>query len=151
MKNSPRPVFIFHQTLQLALCIRAGSVFLASANPRFVWVKWDSSLQTTRFHCYRVQWRRTLHHSSRRLALHMMILGLCAAAWPLKPISWSSWRTVIVLTLLPEAVWNSVMSVATEDRRFLRASAHGGPVLWACVAYHFVDEPLLLLDVSTSQ
>ena len=30
-------------------------------------------------------------------------------------------QTVIVLKLLPEAVWNSVLSVATEDRRFLRA------------------------------
>jgi hypothetical protein len=31
-------------------------------------------------------------------------------------------RTVIVLMLLPEAVWNLVVSVATEDRRFLRAT-----------------------------
>ena len=53
----------------------------------------------------------------------MVILGLCAAAWPWKPISWCSRQTVIVLTLLPEAVWNSVASVATEDRRFLRTSA----------------------------
>ena len=30
-------------------------------------------------------------------------------------------------------------------------SAHGGPVLCVCVVYHFVAEPLLLLDVSTSQ
>ncbi|KAK6313824.1 hypothetical protein J4Q44_G00152830 [Coregonus suidteri] len=27
-------------------------------------VKRDSSLQRTRFHCSRVQWRRALHHSS---------------------------------------------------------------------------------------
>jgi hypothetical protein len=32
-----------------------------------------------------------------------------------------------VLTLLPEAVWNSAVSVATED----------DPVLLACVAYNF--------------
>jgi hypothetical protein len=56
----------------------------------------------------------------------MVILGLCAAAWPWKPISWSSRRTVLVLTVLvlmflPEAVWNSVVSVATGNRRFLRA------------------------------
>jgi hypothetical protein len=50
-----------------------------------------------------------------------VILGLCAAAWPLKPISWSSRRTVIVLPLLPKAVWNSVVSVATEDRLFVHA------------------------------
>ena len=86
----------------------------------------------------------------------MLILGLCAAALPWKPISWSSQQTLIVLMLLPEAVWNSVVSVATEARRFLlffkkkgfyllllflRASALCGPVLlclalrgWAVVA-----------------
>uniref|UniRef100_A0A4W5MM73 Family with sequence similarity 180 member A n=1 Tax=Hucho hucho TaxID=62062 RepID=A0A4W5MM73_9TELE len=39
-------------------------------------VKRDSSLQRTRFYCSRVQWRQALHHSSRRLALRMVILGL---------------------------------------------------------------------------
>jgi hypothetical protein len=106
-------------------------------------VKRDSSLQRKCFHCSRVQWRWALYHSSRRFTLHMLILGLCAAARPWKPISRSSRWTVIVLTLLPEAVWNSVVSVAT--------SASVSPVLWACVAYYFAAEPLLLLDVSTSQ
>ena len=36
MKHSPRPLFFLHQTLQLALCIWAGSVLLASAKPRLV-------------------------------------------------------------------------------------------------------------------
>ena len=36
---------------------------------------------------------------------------------------------VLVLTLLPEAVWNSVVGVATEDRPFLHTSALDGPVL----------------------
>jgi hypothetical protein len=75
---------------------------------------------------------------------------LYAAARPRKPISRNSRQTVIVLTLLPEAVWNSVVRV-TNYFYTLRASALGGHVLWACVAYHFVTEPLLLLDVSTSQ
>ena len=49
MKNSHRPLFLLHQTLQLALCIGAGSVFLASAQPRFIdrdgqMMKCDSSL-----------------------------------------------------------------------------------------------------------
>jgi hypothetical protein len=92
----------------------------------------DSSLQRTHFHCSRVQWWRALHHSSRRLALGMVILGLCAAARPWKPISWSSWRIVIVLTLLLKVVWNSVVNVAA--------------ILWSCVAYYFAAEPLLLLD-----
>ena len=36
MLNSPRPLFLLHQTLQLALCIRVCSILLASAKPRFV-------------------------------------------------------------------------------------------------------------------
>ena len=71
------------------------------------------------------------------------ILGLCADARPCKPVSWSSRRTVILLMFLPEGVWNSV--VRTDDFYF------STPVLWACVFYHFAGEPLLLLDVSTSQ
>ena len=85
-------------------------------------VKRDASLQRTRFPCSRVHSWRALNHSSRRLALRMVILGLCAAARPWKPISWSSRLTVIVLTWLPEAVWNTVVSVATEDRQFLHAT-----------------------------
>ena len=37
-----------------------------------------------------VQWRWALHHFSQHPALHMVILGLFAAALPWKPISWSS-------------------------------------------------------------
>jgi hypothetical protein len=84
-------------------------------------VKRDSSLQGMHFHCFRVKWWRVLHHSSQRLALLIVILDLCTAARPWKPNSWSSWQTVIVLTLLPEAVRNSVVSVATKDRWFLHA------------------------------
>ena len=61
-------------------------------------VKRDSSLQRKRFHCSRVQWWRALHHSSRRLALHMLILGLCAAARPWKPLNYqicSFWKWFI--------------------------------------------------------
>jgi hypothetical protein len=35
-------------------------------------------LQRRRFHCSRVQWRQALHHSSRHLALHTVILGYSA-------------------------------------------------------------------------
>jgi hypothetical protein len=89
MENSPRPLFLLHQTSQLALCIQTGSILLASAKPRFVsdcqMVKCDLSFQTSRIHCSRVQWRQALHHSSR--CLRMVILGLCASAGPWKPIS----------------------------------------------------------------
>jgi hypothetical protein len=48
--------------------------------------------------------------------------------------------------------WISRVGVAYEDILFfLHTSALGSPVLWACVAYHFVAELLLLLDVFTSQ
>ena len=43
-------------------------------------VKRNSSLQRNHFHRSSVQWRWALHHSSRCLALHMVILGLCAVS-----------------------------------------------------------------------
>jgi hypothetical protein len=50
MKNSPRPLSPFHQTLHLALCIGAGSILLASTKNQSSpsdcqMVKRDSSLQ----------------------------------------------------------------------------------------------------------
>ena len=41
---------------------------------------------------------------------------------PRKPISWSSLRTVLELTLAPEAVWNSVVRASTEGRQFPSAT-----------------------------
>jgi hypothetical protein len=125
-KNSPRPLFLLHQTLQLALCIRTDSVLLASDKPRLVrrTARGQSVIHHSREHVSTAPESNAgedLHPSSRCLALHMVILGLCAAAQPWKPISRRSRRTVIVLMLLPEAVGNSVVSVATEGRRFLRA------------------------------
>ena len=38
----------------------------------------------------------------------------------MKHSSWCSWRTVLVMTLLREGVWKSLVSVATELRWFLR-------------------------------
>ena len=112
-------------------------------------VKRDPSLQRTSFHCSRVQWGWALHHSSQRLAWRMVILGMCAAARPYKPISWSSQRTVLVLTLLPDSL--KLRSECCNRRQtifsMLCASALGSPIMWACVAYHFVAE-LLLLDIS---
>ena len=35
--------------------------------------KRDSSLQRTRLHCSRVQWRRALHHCIQRFALHLVV------------------------------------------------------------------------------
>ena len=64
-------------------------------------------------------------------------------------MSWISWCTILVLMLLPEPVWNSVVSDATEDRPFLNA-ALGGPALWVCMVYHFLAKLLLLLDASIS-
>jgi hypothetical protein len=47
----------------------------------------------------------------------MVILDWCAAALPWKPISGSSRRTDLVLTLLPEAVWSSVVGAMVAPRR----------------------------------
>jgi hypothetical protein len=112
MNNSPR-LYSWHCAL--------GQVALGhppSAKARFVCrtARWWSVIHHSRERISRVQWGRALHHSSQRLALHMMILSLCAVAWPWKLSSWSPWRTVLVLTLLPEAGRNSVVSVTTEDR-----------------------------------
>ena len=38
-------------------------------------------------------------------------------------------NSFLVLMLLPEAVWNPVVSVATEDRQFLHATCFSYPVL----------------------
>lgn len=43
-------------------------------------VKHDLSLQRRRFHSSRLQWQHALHNSSQSLALHKVILDLCAAA-----------------------------------------------------------------------
>jgi hypothetical protein len=64
-------------------------------------------------HLGRVQWRRDLHHSNRRFALCTVIFDLLAAAQPWKSISVSSRRTVIVLMLLPEVVWNWGQTIFT--------------------------------------
>jgi hypothetical protein len=54
--------------------------------------------------------------------------------------------------LLPKAVLNLVVSVATED---IYSAVPFCELVWpggkACVAYHFAAESLLLLGVSTSQ
>ena len=94
----------------------------------------------------------------------MVILGLCVSARPWKPIFWSSWQTVLGLTLLPEAVRNSVGSVATENKGFFRTtrfstrrshsvSLCGLPLRgWAVVAprcFHFTIS-VLIVDWSSS-
>ena len=111
MTNSPRPLFLLHQTLQLAVCIQAGSVLLAFAKPRFV-------RRTAR-------WWSMIHHSRE-----------CVSTAPESN----------------EGKLCTVVSVATEDRRFLRAtrfntlqsrsvSLCGLPLRgWTCVApryFHF--------------
>ena len=45
----PRPLFLPHKTLQLALCIGEGSVLLASSNPKFI--RWTA------------RWWSLIHHS----------------------------------------------------------------------------------------
>ena len=50
-ENSPRPLILLHQTLQLALCIRAGSNLLESAKPRFV--------------CWTARWWNVIQHSRK--------------------------------------------------------------------------------------
>ena len=77
----PPPNFIVGTMHSGRLCssgIRQTQIHLSDCQM----VKRDSSLQRMRFHCSRVQWWRALRHSSRHLALCMVILGLCVAARP---------------------------------------------------------------------
>jgi hypothetical protein len=92
MKNCPRSLFL-HQTLQLALCIRAGSVLLASSQPRFVHrtAKWWSMIHHSREYVSTVPQSNgddlyTTPANNWTWKLHMVILGMCVAARPWKPI-----------------------------------------------------------------
>jgi hypothetical protein len=99
-------------------------------------VKCDSSLQRTCFHCCRVQWRQALHHFTPN-PFHETPdeQFLC----------WHCFQRHF-------GTWCWVLGLRRNDFFYtLLASVLGSPILWACVAYHFVDELLLLLDVSTSQ
>jgi hypothetical protein len=95
----------------------------------------------------------------------MVILFLYAVARPWKPISWSSRWTIIVLMLLPKAIRNSLVCVATESRQFLCAmcvstgwsrsvSLCGLPLSgWAVVApkrFHFTITALTISRGSSS-
>ena len=53
-EKQPRPLSFHPQTLQLALCIGAGSVLLASTKPRFV--------------CRTARWQSVIHHSRERVS-----------------------------------------------------------------------------------
>ena len=148
MKNSPRPLFFLHQTLQSALCIGAGSIFQASAKHKF--------------NCRTARWWSVIHHSKERVSTAPESNGgelytTPADAWH---CAWWSYACVQLLGhgnpihKAPDeaqgAVWNSEVSVVTEDRWFLDTMLFS-TWQWACVAYHFAAEPLLLLDVSTSK
>ena len=70
MKTSPRPSFLIRKTLQLALCIQAGRVLLASAKPRFV-------SQTAR-------WCLVIHHSWESV-FPLLQSPMVASFTPLQP------------------------------------------------------------------
>jgi hypothetical protein len=90
--------------------VSAGSVLMTSAKPRVV--------------CQTARWWRMIHHSRERvstapeLGINHGDLRLVCTCLAMEN-HWSSLWTVLVLTLLPDAVWNSVVSVVTNDRWFL--------------------------------
>ena len=76
-------------------CSQTSTVLLATAKTQTrpsdcQTEKHNSSLQRTHLHCSRVQWRRALHHCIQHFALHLLMYGLDAAAWPWRPIPWIS-------------------------------------------------------------
>ena len=72
--SSSTPISTNHFYMDLTLCIRRTARWRS-----------DSSIQRTRFYCSGVQWRQASHHSSRSLALRLVISDLCAAARPWTP------------------------------------------------------------------
>ena len=129
MKNSPRPLFLLHQTLQLALCIGADSVLLASEKPRLIrWIaRWCSVIRHAR-ECSRVQHLQLTHGTA-----HGDLRFVCGC---------SAMETNF--TKLPTN--SSCADVAS------RGSLELGSVLFCELVWPtFTVEPLWLLDVSTSQ
>lgn len=74
-----------------------------------------------------------------------MILRLCEAARPWKPISC---HTDLVLMLLPEAVWNAVVSDVTWRTQFLQLYVLQ---LRVRMVYRFTTELLFPQEASISQ
>ena len=99
-------------------------------------VKRNSSLQRTHFHCSRVQWRWALHHFRRRLALHMVILGLCAAAWAMETNVMKLQMNSSCADVASRGGLELSSECCNRGQMILHASALGGPVLWACVPLH---------------
>ena len=108
MRNSPRPKFPLHQTLHLAVCIRAGSILLASSEPRFV------SL-TDRL--WRVIPHSREHVSTAPESNGGELYTTPADAWPSnwKPISWSYWNSASRDRLeLGSECWNWRQTIITS-------------------------------------
>ena len=99
-KNNPRPLFLSHQILQLALWIRTGSIILASAKSRLVrrTARWWCVIHHSREHISTVPEYNgggALHHSSRYMTLRMMILCLhhtYSVIVHCRTYSWTGWK-----------------------------------------------------------
>lgn len=80
---------------------RSSAIHQTQSSPSDYWGRkaWVITPETT-FPLF--GFSRALHHSGQRLALRIVILGLCAAVCPWKPIPWSPHSTVLLLMLLPE-------------------------------------------------
>ena len=77
----------------------------------------DSSLHKICLHYLGVQWLCSLHQFNRCVAcwwcsVYMQLSGFR------KLNSWSSRRTVLVLVVFPDALWNSVCILPTYDMRY---------------------------------
>ena len=114
MINSPRPLFLLHQTIQLALCIQVGRVLLASTKPRWIhWTgeAWFTTAENTLPLLQSPPLPPTLGiaHSDLRL-----VCGCLAMETHFMMLPINIYCAVFV--------WKLVLSVATKDRQFLRAT-----------------------------
>ena len=135
MKNNFRPLFLLHLTLQLALCIGAGSVVLASAKPRFVH-------RTAR-------WRGVIH--SKCVSTAQSPMG--GSFTQLKP-TFGTAHGDVRLGCGCSSMETQFMKLPTKSycadvtpRGSLELGSECCNLrkeAGACVAYHFAAEPLLL-------
>ena len=92
MKNIPRPLFLLHQTLQLAKCIRAGTVASVGLPEGEAWlIKPENAFLL-------IQSPKAASFTPLQTTLGHCAWWSCAwwSAQPWKPISWSSRWTVYV-------------------------------------------------------
>ena len=137
--SSSTPISTNHFCMDLALCTRALSCWNWKGPSKTVAMKLEAQ-NSLECHCilkhYDKKTAPDLYSSSTKLySWHYALGQVVFSCHPPNPDSF--------LGLPDGKAW-----FVTPENAFPQTII---TILWACVAYHFAAEPLLLLDVSTSQ